>query len=377
MGVGLVAAFFIPSILYILNNPRSDPQVYLENIVYSPKGFLLVIKGLLFPAEAQNNLSTIATINWKSISLFIPLFGLILPIRYLKIEGYSWRSRLMKILFVCSLSPIGCSIFLMFREWNFRWYFTLALMLPLSTSIVLDREGLTNIPRVSASYGISVILFATMIYLLPWSSESPEVCVYNAGKFIFVILIAVVGIVLTFELSYIKKNMIPIIVILSIFCIITTGFTLFDYYSTGDQTYVENYINKFNIASKLTNPNEQYRFRASDNQITLIGEANGTNSFSSTVESSIIKFYCLFDYSGNNIRMFKESIPELSELLAGKYYLSRDFNGNIGEYTSGNMTLYLHEQDAWISHREGYKYNFICFIYCALLCDCQQRGEAV
>lgn len=346
MGVGLAAVFFIPNVLYILDSPRSDLKIYLGNIVWSPQDFLLMIKGLLFPAEAQNNLSAIEKMNWNSISLFIPLFGLLLSIRYLKIEGNSWLSRLMKILFVCSLSPIGCSIFLMFREWNFRWYFTLALMLSLSTSIVLDREGLTNIRRVSVGYGAVVILLAAMIYLLPWSSESPEACVYNAGKFISVAFITVAGIVLTFALSYMKKNRMPIIVALSIFCMISTGFTLFDYYSTGDQTYVENYMNKFNIASKLTSPNEQYRFVASDNLITLTGGANGTSSFSSTVEPSIIKFDSLFGYSANNTRMAKDSIPGLAELLAGKYYLSRGSSDSIGEYASGNMTLYLHEQNA-------------------------------
>ncbi len=88
-------------------------------------------------------------------------------------------------------------------------------MLSLSTSIVLDREGLTNIRRVSVGYGAVVILLAAMIYLLPWSSESPEACVYNAGKFISVAFITVAGIVLTFALSYMKKNRMPIIVALS------------------------------------------------------------------------------------------------------------------------------------------------------------------
>jgi len=348
LGVGMAAMLFLPNIIYIMSNPRNSLGIYLENIVWNSRDFLFLIKNFIFPAEAQNNISILNQYNWKSMSLYIPMFGLIPVFVYLKKDFHSWLGKMIVVLLLISFSPIASSVFLLFREGNFRWWFGLVLLMSLATATVLDSDNSIELRFVSVLYGLSALLYTVIICNVSWSKESDESIIFDYNKLFFLCMITIFGAVIIFIASYMKNNYILLLIMTSLFCLFTTSFSIKDYCVKNADDYEINYINKYSIATNIKTPNEQYRFIASDNLITLPGEANGTSSFSSTVEASIVELDRLFGYTqSSNTRMIKSTIEGLSELLGGKYYLSRDEGEtNLGEYSSGDMTLYLHEVEA-------------------------------
>lgn len=345
-GIAMSAILLLPSFLYIRGNVRCETKFYLSNLVWDSKYFLMILKGLLYPGEAMCDHSSIVLQNWNSTSCYLPMVGLALVFAY-GLTKNDWLTKLMKCLCIMSFMPILSSIFLMATAIYQRWWYMFVLMMALASVIVLENVEEYNVKKGTVMNIIFLALFYVVVRYMKWSSD--EGClVFHPKRFLCYFLLSLSAIVLVWILLKLKtKRYHAIILGVVCFSVVTTASTL--YFYRNNSTTPEDYLEEFSIGSQLECLDEQYRYNSNDNVLMLTGNAAGMGSFSSTVANSIWKFDALFDYYSINIRMDKNEIPGVAQLLGGKYYVTQESSGGtvIKEYDSakGNK-YYVTEKDA-------------------------------
>lgn len=146
LGVGMAAVLFLPSILYIMGNDRSDMALYLNNLVYDSKSLLFMLKGMIMPGDAMQDHSALRSQVWDSTSCYLPLTGLSLVFAFMR-KSHSWIKHLLILLFVISFLPIAQSGFLLFTVVYQRWWFMFVLIMALASVQVLEQRDLYPISQ--------------------------------------------------------------------------------------------------------------------------------------------------------------------------------------------------------------------------------------
>lgn len=77
LGVGMAAVLFVPSIMSILNNPRTSQHLWGANaLAFGTRDYLQILKALFFPAEIMSSQSTVFQENWYSVAAYLPMVGI-------------------------------------------------------------------------------------------------------------------------------------------------------------------------------------------------------------------------------------------------------------------------------------------------------------
>ena len=343
LGVGMAAILFFPSVLYLLGNSRGQQKLNLsENLFYSLENFLHIIKGVLFPGECMNGFSAVIQKNWSSTSAYLPFFGISLVIAYITGKKKSWLSVLLWLLAGISLFPLTGSIFLLFSEVNERWWYMLVLVLALATVKVL--ENTENYPVIKSSilYSAIVSIFYFAIRFVNGGSF-----VYDVKKFTLYYLVALAGPLLFCVLKKLNRNSYKALLAFTMCgCVLTTALTLHFYQSLNGNA--EGYKENFEAGLQLKTIDEQYRYNSANNVLMITGDASGIGAFCTTIENSSRRFATLFDQDSVNNTQNRTDVPELSELLGGKYEISKDPGDNkvLDTVKARNATFYITERDA-------------------------------
>ncbi len=345
-GVCMSAVLFLPTILYIMQNQRSEGTIGIDKMFYTRYALLHVIKGWLMPAESMKNLSAIYPEQWNSVAGYLPLAGLVLAVAYV-VKKRDRLSILLIILMFASFSPFLTSSFLLFTTDTQRWWFMFLLLLAMASARVLDDPK--EYPVLWSAIGVSAatVILMLVVHHLDWKPEWGKMITYGR-RFLLYGLIAIAGYLFLAFLHW-KKRLNPKVLLpyVYLFAIGTTAVTLLFYRQTGAQTPAE-FRERYELASALETIDPQYRYNTADNQLTLLGGISGTGSFSSTVSNGIVEFDQLFDYYLPYERMDKNIIPGLSALLGAKYRVMEKEYGNVVQEitTSSGRTYYVTESEA-------------------------------
>ena len=340
LGIGMSAILFIPNIIYVMGNPRSQSTIYLKNIVYDAREFLFILKGMFLPGEAMGSHSILIESNFYSTSCYIPLFGMIFAIAYV-IKKRDWLSKLIITLFAISFCPLMQSVFILFKgEFIYqRWWYMFVLILALATSLVIENHADYSIGKYSLVYAMLILIFYLALKYLKFDSDSSKV-VFSQERFQLSVVVAICGALIIALFCCTKQIKFgPLMVATMIFGAVTT-FTTLSSYRRGTNTYT--YMAQYKTGEELNAINQQYRYNSGNNVLTMTGEGGGTGSFSSTIENTSREFDKLFDdYDIVNTRgtflhndytidtpMFGRSSNDSSILLlGGKYAVTQ--NGNV------------------------------------------------
>lgn len=344
LGLGMSAVLFVPNILYILGNPRSTSSLFnLGNMVVSIRSAVSLVKGYLFPGEPMHDGSIVFLKNWSSTSAYLPMIGVSLVIAYL-MKNRDWLSKLLITLCVISFSPLLSSVFLFFTASYQRWWFMLVLIMVLASIHVIENKTDFNIPKAIVINSIIVMTFYICIFVLKILGNQ-KLPIFHDLRFLGMVIISLAGVVLTWLLTSTNPVKIrTIILFTSIFSIGTTSATLYLYHKDTDP---KKYSQLLQLYSNLEIFDPQYRYNTSDNLETNSGNVAGLSGFSSTVSNSVWSFDALFDYSSGNLRMDKNMVPGLVELLGGKYLLTADESMGkvVKEFESEGINYYIVEQN--------------------------------
>lgn len=324
LGVMMAAALFLPNIFYILKSTRSKGIITLYDSLPEARFILLILKGLLFPGEAMHDHSSVLNSQWSSTAAYLPLVGLSLVIAYI-LTKKDWLSRICVFLITVSFIPLFSSGFLLFTENSRRWWFMMVLIFAAVSARVIE-----NFKEYKVSSGVAVnavlaIAFYLAVRFLPWDGINLESVLYHPLRLLFYLALVLGGLLVVFiasktDVKFNKSCFNGILAFVMIFSIVTTGSTL--YFYKRNSTEPKEYYTQIKLGAALPENDAQYRYDLSDNVLTMTGKAAGLSSFSSTVSGGIIEFDLLFDYYDWVIRMNKNSVNGLSELLGGKYTVS-------------------------------------------------------
>ena len=354
IGVGMASVLFIPSIIYVLGNTRSQPTIYLESFIYGARQLLHVFKGMLLPPDVMKGSSAAIQNNWKSTSCYLPVFGLSFVIAYQRAEWgkKDWLHGILVICFLLSLSPLLQSSFTMFTDVYQRWWYMFVLVMSLAVVKVLDKPDMY---RVKSSIIISITLTAVFylcVRFIDWNAGSGPL-IFDAERFTVQLLLAIVPAVLLLILFSVKKikNRAGFIIALTVLCCAAT--TAFSLYHLSDGFDNQRYKERFYVGTQLEAIDEQYRYAASDDEtddsiLLLSGNAAQSCGFCSTLEPTSYYFDRLFDMDYPNRTSRRINIKGLSQLLGAKFVLNESIIGKSAIWSidiDGNVYS-VTEQDA-------------------------------
>lgn len=345
LGIGMAAVLFLPNILYIRGNNRSELSLYLSNFLYSSQWFLQMLKGILLPGEAMMDHSAVINQHWQSTDCYLPLFGLSLVFAYL-LRQHNWLKKLLCLLLFISLFPMAQAAFLLFAEDTQRWWYMLTLMMALASMKVMESPAEYPIGKgVVLTLGITSAFYA-LIQWMPWDAGDTEI-VYHPARFAFLYGVAMAGPILLLLLQRMKRwsyrSLLPLTMC---FCAMTTIAAL--HYYHADENW-ESYLKCYRLSSELNTLDDQYRYNtATDFVQMLVGDVGGVGGFSSTMENATHEFDDLFGINTANMTTSRMTIPGLPQLLGGKYNITGDATADhiVDEISTEGLTWYITEQDA-------------------------------
>ncbi|WP_406544306.1 YfhO family protein [Pseudobutyrivibrio sp.] len=348
LGVSMAAFIFIPSVLYISQNPRSGMSFGFTDCFYTNiKDVLFSLKGLLLPAEAMTQISSVYASKFYSTGVYIPMFGITLAIAYI-IKNRDWLSRILIFCFIGSFLPLFGKLFYLYTDSQMRWWNMFALMMALACCKILETDK--SVYAKASKIGlitnlVLIVLFTGFVYFL--RNEDGTNLIYSKKHFIVYMGITLLGLCATFIYFKCTKLFYRYLLIsISVFAFITTFTTLYVYKSTGKP--VDAYKQQYDVARQIALPDSAYRLNNASNMFSMVSHNSGFSTFTSTNANSIDEFEGLFDYYDTVNGLNKNTYEGLAALLGGKYYIAEEPNGDniVTTYDSADKTYYLMETDA-------------------------------
>lgn len=345
VGVGIASIIFIPSILYITGNTRSEMVLYLRYVTFDSLNFLLILKGMLFPADCMRDFSALIQYIWNSGSCYIPLFGMAFVIAYCRRR--TWLRNLLIFLIIAAFCPLLSSSFLLFTVVYQRWWYALTMMFALATAEVIREPEEYEIGKGIFWYVFVCIVFYLTVVLIDVDTSSVS-SVNHPERFAYFLIIAVAGPILVDlsrrHLLFIEGIILPLTMCA---CVLTTALTL--HYYRKDTVY-QNYKDSYETALAMQSlpVYDQYRYNLTDNIQTLVGNVAGVGVFSSTIENSSHEFQRLLDVDGEVTTQNRGEVSGILQLLGCKYSITYDAEAaNIVHTVSSEVgDFYITEQSA-------------------------------
>ena len=191
LGVGMGSILFVPSVMYIMGNSRSETALYLQNLLYDTRHLLFILKGIILPGDTMNSHSAIYVGNWDSTSCYIPLFGFALVLAFV-VKNKGWLRNILIISLVVSCSPLLQSGFIAFTVPYQRWLFMFVLMASLATSIVVEYVKKYDIAKYSLIYIGIILAYFVIIKFIKFDAAGTQI-IYHPGRLVLFGAIAIFG----------------------------------------------------------------------------------------------------------------------------------------------------------------------------------------
>ena len=346
-GMAMAAILLVPSLTYILQSARAERGVSLADWFWDFRWLGYTIRGLLLPGDTMGHMAAFYEEGYGSMAAWLPAAGAGLCLAYCmkgRLKEKDWLARMIPALLFLSLSPLLSSVFILFREVTYRWWFMLSLLAALASARVIDAEDEYPVRKSLAAAGILTAAFCAAMFAAD-ALRPDDGLLNNPGRFLAFGGIALAGLLLLWMLSRSGKlNSRTVTALVCLFSAGTTLMTLACYRSYTDFTDQKIFLER---GMRSETHDDQYRYGVADNQIMLPGGGSGLTLFSSALSAGEREFDALFGYSSRNHTMYKNHVRGLTELFAGKYRYSSDPAGQTPRQTmeENGGILYVLERD--------------------------------
>lgn len=165
LGTLLACVILVPSVLAIIDNPRTSSTSYGMNLLlyYNVQRYGLIIESLFFPPDipSRPNFFPDSNAKWASVSAYLPLFSMVGVLAFFKKAKKHWLKRILGISLVMALVPVLNSMFFGFNSSYYgRWYYMPVLMMALATCYTLQDETF------DLKFGVKVTAAAAAVFTL-------------------------------------------------------------------------------------------------------------------------------------------------------------------------------------------------------------------
>lgn len=353
-GVGISAILLIPSIYFILNNPKSKGHLTgLSMLIHSTYNYLNIFRAFLMPAEISSSRSMLSAADINSTEAFIPIFGVILLLTYIIHRKKSWISLSIIVSLIFMLIPVLNSSFTGFSPLYYsRWFYMPILLIALASSKILEEKN------VQYKYGVIgyIALWIIFILILIYKHNKGMQIIYNKNYFIFYITLAIIGFIVTMLLLNIKnsKYFIPASTLSIMLFSIAAGL----FYIHGNQKLYPKSTEFNDIYTKSGNyiklpQDDNYRLDilACYRNSNLLWNKPSIDSFNTTINGSLFNFYGSINFPRSVDTEIPYSYYGLRPFLSVKYIVSLknypNLKGlrNFGEITLPDLKFYSEEGD--------------------------------
>lgn len=314
LGVGISAFLLVPSLLFMLANPRVATETgdITSLLLLKPIYIADLLRGMLMPPECGFYRAFFLQGLFNGGELYLPLFGMVGAAAYAFTHRKSFVSRLLGISLIFMLVPVLNSIFVAFNaEYYTRWFFMPSLILALASCKAVEDKEL-SLKKGYVFYGV---LWGLLGVVFVWFTFYFKVTFfYNIVSAFIYILISLAGFIFTLFLRKIQKIKQAWTIILALTVVFASSAGLYNIYLMQKYWQGVEPTEYYNSAKEISLPEEENYYRADAdgnfyyNIGTMAGFA-GMDSFSSTVSPSIFSFYT----------MCGEPRSVISDLPAEKY----------------------------------------------------------
>ena len=321
IGVAMAGVLFVPSILYILSNPRTGHHLTIRgDLLPGVKDTLYFLKGILLPGEAMNNQCAVYDAEWNSTAGWLPMTGISLSLAYV-LKKRDWLAKFLLLLTVIAFSPFLSSGFSMFTRNYQRWWFMFVLVLAAATVFVLEESGSYPIKTGVAGNLVLIGLWLAAVALRHYVKGNKTI--YHSRRLLLLVCITAAGLVIILLLQKNRKlNGRCMAFCASFIAALTTIFTIYVYRINSEST--ESILDKYSIAEELEVIDPQYRYALENNKnlLTLTGDVGGVGTFTSTSGNYRFRLNELFEYDSSIFALRKSDYPGLAEMCAARFVLT-------------------------------------------------------
>ena len=341
LGIGMAGVLFLPSVVFVLQNPRTGKFISGKNMfVFSFEKYLQILRAFLFPGENMSFQSSVFSGEWSSCAAYLPMVGLILVLSYVLKKRNTWLSKMLKICTVIAFVPVLSSAFYMFNEMVYqRWFYMAILLMSLASALVLEHNEQYPIKKVTIIIcAISIVL---TVFIAVFKYENGSGIVFRPVLYWMLFGIAMAGNIFTYFVCKLKRKkklyIRALYLTIAFFSIVTTAMNCVLYRNSANLDAEVFYEEIMSIRGEL-DIEDAYRCICRDNLVTMIAPVAGTGAWCSTVGKGIFEFY---DALGLERGVDSPNGPEgTEELLSGKYYIVSENTerGKIYYYIDGKIS---------------------------------------
>lgn len=336
IGVGLGCVVLIPSILFVLNNPRVSNGWTMKSM-FVPTGstILEIIRAFIMPSQSMTYHAIINQHNWSSIEMYLPFVGSVLWLAYLCKKPKNPFSILTFVLSVFLIVPILNSTFVAFTtEWYGRWLYMFTLILSLLSAKALE-------DRIDLKKGLvgTGVLFVIFMILSHYYIRQGSTLIYDEKLFVLTLAIFAINII---SLACLKRAY--------LFDGVVIGVCAYIVIYGGYNCWLHRSINTVVAMEKdekiLQGSDYNVRYNEEMYNGAYFAHRMSATTWNSNIEGTAFKFYESLDI----LRGVATKIPlddhELNDFLSVKYIIA---NNSIDEDAiagyrlktqEGNLSLY-------------------------------------
>ena len=352
LGVAMAAVLFIPSVLFVLSNPRVSQMIQLPNMfIYHPSRYLQILKALLVPADPMALEVAIQETDYTTCELYLPVFGFVLAIIYVYKNRKDWLSRMVVFSLVIMFVPVLNSAFYMFNnDYYARWFYMPVLIFALATVKMLEGRDFRLIRRGAiGAIGMTLILMVCIIVSQP---------VYHKYMFIGYFGVAIAGYLFLGVLNQVTWR--QIIIVVSVFVLVCQGADIYQMRKEGETAdYIMSRLIRTGTDMNLPeDPDYRIHYYWAFWNGHLVKGYPTASSFTSTISGSIFEFFDLLGIERTIVSQYPEEYEGIPALLSVKYRITTwDTNGNLYyRFYNGDEDVHVYEKDDYIPF--GFVYDY-------------------
>lgn len=343
IGLGISAFAVLPSVLAILDNPRTGADNFINGwnlwLYYSEQRVPAIIASFFFPPDmpSKQNMFTGQGAQWASMAGWLPLFGMTGALAYVRSVKNDWLKKLIIACCIFALVPALNSLFILFNHSYYaRWFYMFVMVLVLATVKALEsaaenkedsidyKKGI--IPSICIVIGLILILLLTPVHYNDGNWEMG--LLYNNSWFFLSAGFALACLLLTIILWFLrdKKYYKNLLVFMTAAICAIYGFAYINLGYTFAGDHDEIIDDAVGLYGEMSLPeNEDFSrvdfFECFEN-MGLYWNMPSIRCFHSVVPASIMEFYPTVDVTRDVSSKPDFGYYELRSLLSVRYLYS-------------------------------------------------------
>lgn len=367
LGVGLAMVIFLPSIMFVLDNPRVNNAWTIPSMLFYDKNtYLEIIRAIILPSDVMSgpNHSILNSYNYKSIELFLPFVGVVLAISYVFKNKKNWISILFIICLIFMFIPILNSSFFAFTNAYYaRWFYMPILIMSLLSAKCLD-ENVSIKPGVIITLILFIILALGLCYI--YFGLNIRI-LYNKTAFIIYLFVFVICLIsLCLIMKFFKNKFLWILIGIILYTTFRGNYFFYQNKGTlgNNSDYVEEILTVDDTLDFSTK-DVRYDFALGCSfNLGYLGNFPNIKTFNTNINGSNFEFWQSVGIPNNSFRDVNTYLDDddfaLRNLLSVKYVVSCNTrNKNFEEkykFIDKREDYYIYENEDY--KKMGISYNY-------------------